>query len=177
MFLRGELLGRGMLMIIDFVQPAPGQESVWDYPRPPQLETSPRHVVVKVGDVVVADTTSSIRYLETSNPPSFYVPAQDVKIDLLVDCGVSSPCEFRGVATYFDVVVDGQRFEEAAVSYLSPEPAYAAIGGYYAFFAGRGLECTLDGQPVFAQEGRYYCGWISDDVVGPFKGAPGTFNW
>jgi uncharacterized protein (DUF427 family) len=164
-------------MLIDFEQPGPGQESVWDYPRPPQLETTTRRIVVKVGDVVVADTANALRYLETSHPPSYFVPLSDVRTEYLEEAGVVSPCEWRGDATYYHVVVDGQIADEAAVGYLAPLPAYAALKDHVAFFAGRVTEATVDGVPALPQEGRYYCGWITADVVGPFKGAPGTFNW
>jgi uncharacterized protein (DUF427 family) len=160
------------------VVPQPGQESVWDYPRPPACVASSRHVVVAAGDEVVADTGHAFRVLETSHPPTWYLPPADVRGGLLVRSDARSTfCEWKGSATYWDVVGgDGLVLAAAAWSYEQPSPGYEALAGYLAFAPAR-LQCTVDGERVRPQEGGFYAGWITDDVVGPFKGGPGTLGW
>ena len=164
------------------VDPGPGQESVWDYPRPPALEPSPRRVVVTAGEgtaaeAVVADTVSAWRVLETSHPPTWYLPREDVRVELRRSAAASTTCEFKGAATYWDVVLPGgEVLEAAAWSYESPTPAFAAIAGHVSLRPGV-LACRVDGELARPQEGAFYAGWITDDVVGPFKGGPGTWGW
>ncbi len=152
-------------------------ESVWDYPRPPRVERTGKRVVVRHRGVVVADSTRCHRVLETSHPPVYYVPADDVTPGVLERVGGSSFCEFKGTAGYWDLTVDGDRVREAAWSYDHPEPAYAVLAGAIAFYPGRVDECTVDGERVRPQEGDFYGGWITADITGPFKGAPGTRGW
>lgn len=165
------------------VEPQPGQESVWDYPRPPRVEPSDERVVVLLGDAVVADTRRSLRVLETSHPPTYYLPPEDVAPGVLVPVpGATSWCEFKGRATYWDVVghdASGRevRARQAAWGYASPSPGYEALAGYVALYPGRMTRCTVDGEVVAAQEGDFYGGWRTGRVVGPFKGADGTRGW
>ncbi len=154
----------------------PGQESVWDYPRPPALVPSDEHVVIRLGDVVVADTTGSYRVLETSHPPTYYVPPGDVDADLLRPAAGSSFCEWKGSATYFDVVVGEVVLPRAMWAYPAPTGRFASIAGYLSCYPST-LECTVDGERVTPQAGGFYGGWVTSRVVGPFKGTPGSEWW
>lgn len=159
------------------IEPGPGQESVWDYPRPPRLEPSREHVVVTHRGVTVADTVASYRVLETSQPPAYYLPPEDVDIGLLARSTRQSMCEWKGLATYFDVVVDDEVAPAAAWTYRDPRPAFAAIAGYLAFYPQLVDACFVDGERVAANEGAFYGGWVTSRVVGPFKGGAGTAWW
>ncbi len=161
------------------IQPGPGQESVWDYPRPPRLEPTTRRIRVVVGDQVVVDTRRAFRVLETSHPPVYYVPPEDLAPGLIVpaESRRSSSCEFKGRAVYHDFRGEGVLSAEVAWSYPSPTPAFAPIKDYLAFYPGRADACYVDDERVEAQEGDFYGGWRTIDVVGPFKGAPGTWGW
>jgi uncharacterized protein (DUF427 family) len=155
------------------VEPAAGQESVWDYPRPPACVPSDRHVVVRLGDRLVADSRQAFRVLETSHPPTWYVPPADVADGVLTPSRARSTwCEWKGAATYWDVL----GLEAAGWSYERPTAGFEAITGYVAFAPAR-LECSVDGERVRPQDGGFYGGWITADVVGPFKGGPGTLGW
>jgi uncharacterized protein (DUF427 family) len=155
----------------------PGQESVWDYPRPPSALVTPRRVVLEFGGRVVADTRRAVRVCETSHPPTYYVPRADVVDGVLERAQGGSWCEWKGQATYWDVVVDGRRAASAGWSYEQPTPGYEHLAGALAFYPGRLDRVTVDGEVVRAQPGDFYGGWITDEVVGPFKGAPGTLGW
>jgi uncharacterized protein (DUF427 family) len=149
-------------------------ESVWDYPRPPRVEPSAARVVVELDGQVLADTRRSLRVLETSHPPVFYIPAADVRVDRLrPSARRPTVCEFKGAARYYDA---GDR-SAVAWSYASPSPGYEAIAGCYAFYPGRVDRATVDGEQVVAQPGDFYGGWITSAVTGPFKGGPGTTGW
>ena len=149
-------------------------ESVWDYPRPPRVEPSAAHVVVELDGEVLADTRRSLRVLETSHPPVFYIPAADVRTERLrPSARRPTVCEFKGTARYYDA---GDR-PAVAWSYPAPSPGYEAIAGHYAFYPGRVDGATVDGEPVEAQPGDFYGGWITSAVTGPFKGGPGTAGW
>jgi uncharacterized protein (DUF427 family) len=149
-------------------------ESVWDYPRPPRVEPSAARVVVELDGEVLADTRRSLRVLETSHPPVYYIPAADVRTDRLAPSARRSTwCEYKGTATYFDA---GDH-PAVAWTYPSPSPGYEAIGGCYAFYPGRVDKATVDGERVEAQPGGYYGGWITSAVTGPFKGGPDTRGW
>lgn len=152
-------------------------ESVWDYPRPPRLERSPKRVTITHHGVVVVDSDRCWRVLETSHPPVYYVPREDIAADLLAPASGSSYCEFKGSASYWDLVVGDARVREAAWSYENPSSGYAELAGAVAFYPGRVDECTVGGERVRPQEGNFYGGWITDDITGPFKGAPGTRGW
>ena len=158
-------------------RPGPGQESVWDYPRPPRLERSGKHVVVRAGDQVVAETHAAFRVLETSHPPTWYLPRSSVHEESLrLSSHPSTTCEWKGGATYWDVRAGRQLLQAAAWSYERPTNGFAEIAGYLAFSPSV-LTCEVDGEIVRPQDGGFYAGWITDDVVGPFKGAPGSWGW
>ncbi|HET8789393.1 MAG TPA: DUF427 domain-containing protein [Actinomycetes bacterium] len=149
-------------------------ESVWDYPRPPRVEPLAARVVVELDGEVLADTRRSLRVLETSHPPVYYIPAADIRTDRLrPSARRPTVCEFKGTARYYDA---GDR-EAVAWSYASPSPGYEAIAGCYAFYPGRVDRATVDGEQVEAQPGDFYGGWITSTVTGPFKGGPGTTGW
>ena len=154
-------------------------ESVWDYPRPPRVERSPKRVRVVLGGAVIAESTRAVRVLETSHPPVFYVPLEDVRRGALeASSGRGSFCEWKGSASYFDAIGgDGGRAERAAWIYRHPAPGFEAIRDAVAFFPGLMDECTVDGEVVTGQEGGFYGGWITSEIVGPFKGGPGTQGW
>ncbi len=154
-------------------------ESVWDYPRPPRLESSTRHLTVVHGGITIADTSRSLRILETSHPPVFYIPQDDIAMEYLKPSPRrGSFCEFKGVASYWSLETSaGQRIEDAAWSYAQPSPSYRALKDHLAFYASRVDDCTVDGERVIAQPGDFYGGWITSHVKGPFKGAPGTLGW
>lgn len=155
----------------------PGQESVWDYPRPPAVDPTDEHVVVEVAGVVVADTRRAIRILETSHPPTYYIPAEDVRFDLLERTPRRTVCEFKGVASYADVVVGERRILDACWWYDQPAPGFEAIAGAVCFYPQRVDRCLVDGEEVQAVDGDFYGGWITSRVAGPFKGGPGTQWW
>ena len=164
--------------------PGPGQVSVWDYPRPAVAVASRRHVEIRFGGAVLADTRRAWRVLETSHPPSWYLPPEDVRKEWLRPVsGPGSICEWKGPARYLDVVVpegEGRRggvAPGAAWSYPAPTPAFAPIAGYLAFYPAAMDECLVDGERVRPQDGGFYGGWITSDVTGPFKGGPGSMGW
>ena len=165
--------GRGTVRI----EPGPGQESVWDYPRPPRVERSGKQVVVVLGGVEVCRTTAAFRVLETSHPPTWYLPVDDWRPGSLQPAQGTSFCEWKGVARYLDVVGGERRESRVAWTYPDPVAAYDVLLGTVAVYPGRMDACTVDGQTVRPQEGGFYGGWVTDDVVGPFKGAPGTMGW
>jgi uncharacterized protein (DUF427 family) len=154
-------------------------ESVWDYPRPPRLEQSSRLVRVVLGGGVLAQTRRAHRVLETSHPPVFYIPLDDVRPGALVaSAAPGSFCEFKGRARYYDAIgADGRRVPRAGWNYPYPSPGFEAIRDSIAFYPALMDECTVDGEPVLAQAGDFYGGWITSEITGPFKGAPGTLGW
>lgn len=152
-------------------------ESVWDYPRPPALEPCARRVRIELGGRVIADSRDALRILETSHPPTIYIPPADVVADCLEPVGGRSFCEWKGIATYFDVAVGERREAAAAWTYRDPAPRYAALRDHVAIYASRMDACWLDDERVRSQEGDFYGGWITDDITGPFKGASGTSGW
>jgi uncharacterized protein (DUF427 family) len=159
------------------IDPGPGRESVWDYPRPPRIDVCRRRARVVQGDVVVADSTEALRVLETSHPPGIYIPASDVRTDLLRPATRTTICEFKGRASYWDLVVGDEVLREVAWSYPAPTRQFESIRDHLSFYPGRVEACYLDEERVRPQEGRFYGGWITDDVVGPFKGGEGTWGW
>ena len=155
----------------------PGQESAWDYPRPPRVEPSHERVEVWLGEVRIAASTRSLRVLETSHPPTYYLPVDDFQPGALLATEGSSWCEFKGRATYFDVHGADAVAPRAAWTYPTPSPGFERIAGYVAVMPGAMQRCTVDGEVVRAQEGGFYGGWITARVVGPFKGGPGSWGW
>ncbi|QEC49353.1 DUF427 domain-containing protein [Baekduia soli] len=154
-------------------------ERVWDYPRPPAVVPCTRRVRVQAAGEIVADSAMALRVLETSHPPAIYVPPGDVRADLVVPSpvGRTTWCEYKGTARYLDVVVAGRRLEAVAWTYPQPSPGYEALRDHVAFYPGRVDAAWLDDERVQAQPGDFYGGWITADLVGPFKGPPGTAGW
>lgn len=159
------------------IEPGPGQESVWDYPRPPRLETIDRLVEVLFNGHKIAASRRAKRVLETSHPPTFYIPAEDVDWTYLSESKRRTVCEFKGVARYFDLVDGEHRSPDAAWSYPEPVAAFELIRDHLAFYPSRVEACYVDGERVMAQEGDFYGGWITGEIVGPFKGGSGTWGW
>ncbi|HEY9862305.1 MAG TPA: DUF427 domain-containing protein [Candidatus Obscuribacterales bacterium] len=159
------------------VIPGPGQESVWDYPRPPRLEDSPKHIQVVFNGVVIADTRQAKRVLETSHPPVYYIPPADIQTDYLIPSIQGSWCEWKGRAGYYTVSVGDRQAPNAAWFYPDPTPAFESIKDYVAFYPHLMEACYINGEPVQPQPGNFYGGWITSDIVGPFKGASGTWGW
>jgi uncharacterized protein (DUF427 family) len=164
-------------MNLDRIEPGLGQESVWDYPRPPRIEETTRHVRVVFNGKVIADTRRARRVLETSHPPVYYIPAADVRMEYLTETGRRTWCEWKGQAGYYSLSVAGKQAKNAAWYYPNPAPGYEAIQDHVAFYPGKMDACYVDGERVQAQSGDFYGGWITRDVVGPFKGGPGTVGW
>ena len=154
--------------------PATGQESVWDYPRPPKLVADHRRIVVQRGDVVIADSRENCRILETAGPPTFYIPLRDVRLRLLKPLPGTSFCEWKGAARYW--TIETSTAEAIAWSYPRAQAPYDTISGYFSFYPGR-IECFVDGERVRPQPGYFYGGWITNEIVGPWKGEPGTEWW
>lgn len=154
-----------------------GQESVWDYPRPPRVEDSTRQIRVLFNGVVIAETHRAKRVLETSHPPVYYIPPEDVKMEYLTLTGRATWCEWKGRAAYYTVTVGDRQAANAAWFYPDPAPGYAAIRDHVAFYPHPMDACYVDGELVQPQAGELYGGWITSDIVGPFKGEPGTAGW
>jgi uncharacterized protein (DUF427 family) len=155
----------------------PATESVWDYPRPPRVESDARTVSIEHRGMVLVTTNAAVRVLETSHPPVFYLPIDDVADGALVPSARRTFCEFKGTASYFDVIAGDERITDAAWTYERPAAGYEELAGHVAFYPGRFDRCTVAGVVVDAQPGDFYGGWITPDVAGPFKGAPGTAGW
>jgi uncharacterized protein (DUF427 family) len=153
--------------------PSRGQESVWDYPRPPRLVADHRRVIVRRGNLLIAESVKTYRVLETAGPPTFYIPPKDVQVKLLNPLSGTSVCEWKGAAKYWSL----EMAEEAiGWSYPTAQAPYGAISGYLSFYPAR-VECFVDGERVRPQPGYFYGGWITCEIVGPWKGKPGTESW
>ena len=174
--IRGGWANNGAVRPEFAVEPQSGQESVWDYPRPPLLVPDPREVVVCVEGTEIARSAQALRLLETASPPTFYLPPDDVVTAALSGAIGSSFCEWKGAATYWDFEQAGVRTAEVAWSYNEPFGEFAGLAGYYSFYPSR-AECFVAGERVRPQAGGFYGGWITDEIVGPFKGEPGTGGW
>lgn len=159
------------------VEPGQGQESVWDYPRPPRTEDVEEKVKVVFGGVTVAYTSRAKRVLETSHPPVLYIPPQDIRMEYLRPSDGLSYCEWKGRARYYDVVTEERTAERAAWFYPEPTRPFADLQDYVAFYPSKMDACWIGGEKVEAQEGDFYGGWVTSNIVGPFKGAPGTWGW
>jgi len=155
----------------------PGQESVWDYPRPAIAQVSDRHIRIVHAGIVVAETRAAVRTLETSHPPSWYIPPDAITPGLLRPSTRRSFCEWKGEARYWHVEVGGQVFRDVGWSYPNPTPGFVALRDHVAFYAGPFDQCSVDGEPVRAQPGGFYGGSITGDLAGPFKGVPGSMGW
>ncbi|MEO6206773.1 MAG: DUF427 domain-containing protein [Candidatus Limnocylindrales bacterium] len=152
-------------------------ESVWDYPRPPRVEPVTERIRVVVDGLAIVDSVRAVRVLETSYPPTYYVPPQDVRMDLLVIGAGRSVCEWKGAATYHALTVGERCIEDVAWSYERPEPGFERLADYLAFYPGRVDEAWVGDERARSQAGGFYGGWVTSRVTGPFKGEPGTVGW
>lgn len=153
------------------------QESVWDYPRPPRVEPVTSHIVVAHNGVTIVSTKNAVRVLETSHPPTYYLPVADFLDEVLVPVEGNTFCEFKGVASYFDLNVNGHLISRAAWGYDNPAKGFESLAGKVALYASRVDRCQVGHEVVLPQAGDFYGGWITANIVGPFKGAPGTGGW
>ena len=159
----------------DFANPpGPGQESVWEYPRPPAVRRDSRLIEVRSENVVIARSAASYKVMETASPPTFYIPPEDVDLGALVRVSGATLCEWKGSASYWALAANLD--EPVAWSYERPRARFDMIRGFLAFYPGR-VECFIDGERVQPQPGRFYGGWITSEVCGPFKGEAGTGHW
>jgi uncharacterized protein (DUF427 family) len=157
-------------------------ESVWDYPRPPRIERVQWRIRVVHCGVTIVDAPSAIRVLETSQPPAYYVAAEFVDLDVMAPSALRTMCEWKGVAEYADIRIDDPTagevvVREAAWTYPHPTPAFADLIHHWAFYAQKVDQCFIDDERVTSNEGSFYGGWVTANVTGPFKGAPGTSHW
>jgi uncharacterized protein (DUF427 family) len=152
-------------------------ENVWDYPRPPSIELSDELIVVELGDVVIARTSRSYRICETSHPPTYYLPVESFAVGVLVPVAGTTVCEWKGSASYFDLVTPSRTVAAGAWTYARPTVRFADLVGHVAIYPGKVDRCTIEGEIVRAQDGDFYGGWITSRVRGPFKGATGTLGW
>jgi uncharacterized protein (DUF427 family) len=159
------------------IQPEPGQESVWDYPRPPKLEKVSQRIQVVYNGQTIADTQRAYRVLETSHPPVYYLPPSDVQMPYLRITDSNSFCEWKGSAVYYHLAVGNQSVKNAAWTYPEPNDNFKSIAGYMAFYAHLMDACYVDGERVTPQPGGFYGGWITKNIVGPFKGVAGSWGW
>lgn len=151
------------------IPPLEGQESVWDYPRPPELKSDNRPILVASNGVLIAQTTNAIRILETASPPTVYIPQEDIRMEFLKKASGSSLCEWKGIATYWDVILPSQTFTKVGWSYTDPYEEFTEIAGYLSFYPSI-LECSIAGEKVLPQPGGFYGGWVTAEIVGPVKG-------
>jgi uncharacterized protein (DUF427 family) len=161
---------------IEKIKPGPGQESVWDYPRPPIVELSKKPVRVLLNGIVVAEADSTLRVLETSHPPVHYIHPDNINWEYIRKATKTTFCEYKGLAAHYTVEVSDLKVVNGAWYYPAPTSGYLEIKGYVAFYPGK-FECYINGERAKAQHGDFYGGWITSDVVGPFKGEPGTLHW
>lgn len=161
----------------EVVTPGPGQESVWAYPRPPRVEPVSRQIRVIFAGITLAESNRALRVIETSSPPVYYLPPADVRMEHLTPTDHITFCEWKGVAHYWTVQVDERRAVRAAWSYPTPEEDYQAIRDHLAFYAFKMEACYVGNQLAQPQPGHFYGGWVTPDIVGPFKGESGTEGW
>ena len=159
------------------ITPGPGQESVWDYPRPPRVEESTKHIRVILNGVIIADTNRAKRVLEASHPPVYYLPPEDVKMEYLTPTSRNTYCEFKGAASYYTIQVGDKTLLNGAWYYRQPSKGYEALANYIALYPSQMDACYVNDEQVQSQEGDFYGGWITSDIVGPFKGGVGTYGW
>jgi len=157
------------------IQPEDWQESVWDYPRPPALVECDQVVEIRSGNEIIARSVAARRVLETASPPTVYIPSIDINFDYLQPTTGNSFCEWKGAAAYW-ALEDQPGLPAVGWSYPNPSRAFAAIANWLCFYPGR-VECYLDAQRVKPQEGGFYGGWVTDAIVGPWKGAANTGHW
>jgi len=153
------------------------RESVWDYPRPPRVELVSSHIVVVHNGVTIVSTNGAVRVLETSHPPTYYLPIVNFVDGVLVPVSGNTVCEFKGTASYFDLIIADERIDRAAWTYHNPASGFESLAGKVALYASRVDLCQVGDETVIPQEGDFYGGWITSNLDGPFKGAPGTMGW
>ncbi len=153
------------------VEPGPGQESVWDYPRPPRLEDSSKHIQIIFNGEIIADSTRTKRILETSHPPVYYIPAENVKMAYFSPTSRHTYCEWKGEASYYSLTVGDKSAPNVAWYYPEPTAGYEGLKDYIAVYPSRMDRCLVDDEVVQPQPGDFYGGWITQDIVGPFKGS------
>ena len=159
------------------IKPGPGQESVWDYPRPPAIEEVTQHIRIIANGQVIYDSGKSYRILETSHPPTYYLPLELFKDCKLIATDRSSFCEFKGEAKYYHIKVGDQLIQFPAWGYKTPSARYSQIKNHVSVYAHMMDACFVGDEQVTPQEGDFYGGWITSKVVGPFKGGAGTWGW
>ncbi len=159
------------------IPPQPGQESVWDYPRPPSLELVDKKIQIIFNSQIIANTARAYRVLETSHPPVYYLPPADIQMQYLHITKRSSCCEWKGNALYYHIVVGDRRIENTAWAYSTPTKNFQPIANYLAFYAQPMDACYVDNELVQPQPGEFYGGWITQNIIGPFKGSPGSWGW
>ncbi len=159
------------------IEPEPGQESVWDYPRPPRIMRSHQKIRVIFNGVTIADSCNTYRILETSHPPVYYIPPEDIQLQYLQSSSQKSFCEWKGYASYYNVTVGDKQVINAAWYYPQPNVEFAQIQNYIAFYPSKMDACYVNDELVQSQPGDFYGGWITKDIVGPFKGGQGTWGW
>lgn len=155
----------------------PQQESVWDYPRPAVCEATSRRVQIIHKGVMILDSKAAYRTLETSHPPTYYIPQSDIAMEYLKPNARRTMCEWKGQARYFDIVIGGSTTPAGAWGYAAPTPSFAAIKDHIAFYPDPLDQCMIDGEQITPQPGQFYGGWISQYEAGPFKGIPGSQFW
>ncbi len=161
--------------MIQRIEPGPGQESVWDYPRPPRLEDCDLQIEIVFNGVTIVSSCRTKRVLETTHPPVYYIPPEDIQMQYLSQTPRSSFCEWKGLAGYYTLTVGNRRVDNVAWFYPNPTPEFLPLQNYVAFYAEPMERCTVAGEIVKPQPGNFYGGWITSRVVGPFKSAPGTW--
>lgn len=159
------------------IKPKRGQESVWDYPRPPAVEPITQNLRIVFNGELIAETNKSYRVLETSHPPTYYLPISAFRKDTIFDGSLSTACEFKGISFYYDIKVGDKLALNAAWGYPTPKGKFKVLRDHTAVYAHKMDACYVGDEKVRAQEGDFYGGWITSKVVGPFKGAKGTWGW
>lgn len=159
------------------IPPGPGQESVWDYPRPPKLEPSTKRIRIVFNSVTIVDTQKAMRMLETSHPPVYYIPPDDAQMQYFSPTPRSTFCEWKGVASYYTLAVEDKQCVNGAWYYPSPTARFADMKDYIAVYPSQMDACYVDDEVVQSQAGDFYGGWITKDIVGPFKGGAGSWGW
>lgn len=159
------------------IEPGPGQESVWDYPRPPRVEAINKHISIVFNNVTLVDSRHSKRVLETSHPPVYYIPQEDIKMEYLIRTDRETYCEWKGEAIYYSLQVGDRRVANVAWSYPRPTRDFLIIKDHLAFYPQYMDGCHVNGERVEPQPGGFYGGWITKDIVGPFKGGEGSWGW
>ena len=162
---------------VEIIEPGPGQESVWDYPRPPAVQAVEQRVRVEFNGVLIADTEKALRVVETAGAPVYYIPPEDIKMELLQTSQHSSFCEWKGSAIYWTVQVNDRKAGNAAWGYPQPDKGYEAIKDYLAFYAQKMDACYVGAEQATPQPGKFYGGWVTSNIVGPIKGEPRSEAW